>query len=669
MDMMKVAATEKPSLSSPSALASTIKFIQIPKSETFLQPTLEQTRQTHALTVKTHFNVTKFSPSAQFNFLITSYTKNSQPHCALDIYTYLRRMDYEVDNFMVPAVLKALMDVEMGKAMHAYVTRNLEKMSVQLTTAFIHMYAKSGNLASARLLFNGLNQKTVVSWTAMIAGYIHCYKLEEGMKLFARMIEERIKPNEITLLCLVVECSFVGALELGKQLHVYILRNGICLSLALATALVDMYGKCGEIRNARAVFDSVKDKDVMIWSAMIAAHAQTHCIDQAFDLFVKMMEYGLRPNQVTMTTMLSLCAETGALDMGKWIHTVIDRQAVEMDTILKTALLEMYAKCGDIDGAWKLFREVKDRDIGVWNTMMAGLGMHGCGKEALELFSEMEREGARPNDITFIGLLNACSHAGLVEEGKLIFEKMVHAFALVPKIEHYGCMVDLLGRAGLLDEAYGIIKSLPIRANSIIWSALLAACKLHHNIVLGEMAARQLVYLEPQNCGYNVSISNIYAVANRWNDVAEVRKAMKNKGMRKEPGLSCIEVNGYVYEFIMGDKAHPEIEKINDMVSEMGNKLKEAGYMADTSAVLRNIDEEEKETALNYHSEKLAIAFGLISTAPGTPIQIVKNLRVCKDCHTATKLLSKIYQRVIIVRDRKRFHHFRDGNCSCGDYW
>ncbi|MBA0618855.1 hypothetical protein Godav_028138 [Gossypium davidsonii] len=773
MDMMKVAATEKPSLSSPSALASTIKFIQIPKSETFLQPTLEQTRQTHARMVKTHFNETKFSPSAQFNFLITSYTKNSQPHSALDIYTYLRRMDYEVDNFMVPAVLKAcsfvsntqlgkeihgfavkngltedvfvsnaliqmysecdsvvsarllfdnmyerdavswstmircyvrsklymeafemirkmqilqirpsevamismitlfadLMDVEMGKAMHAYVTRNLEKMSFQLTTAFIHMYAKSGNLASARLLFNGLNQKTVVSWTAMIAGYIHCNKLEEGMKLFARMIEERIKPNEITLLCLVVECGFVGALELGKQLHVYILRNGICLSLALATALVDMYGKCGEIRNARAVFDSVKDKDVMIWSAMIAAYAQTHCIDQAFDLFVKMRENGVRPNQVTMTTMLSLCAETGALDMGKWVHTVIDRQAVEMDTILKTALLEMYAKCGDIDGAWKLFREVKDRDIGMWNTMMAGLGMHGCGKEALELFSEMEREGVRPNDITFIGLLNACSHAGLVEEGKLIFEKMVHAFALVPKIEHHGCMVDLLGRAGLLDEAYGIIKSLPIRANPIIWSALLAACKLHHNTVLGEMAARQLVYLEPQNCGYNVSISNIYAVANRWNDVAEVRKAMKNKGMRKEPGLSCIEVNGYVHEFIMGDKAHPEIEKINDMVSEMGNKLKEAGYMADTSAVLRNIDEEEKETALNYHSEKLAIAFGLISTAPGTPIQIVKNLRVCKDCHTATKLLSKIYQRVIIVRDRKRFHHFRDGTCSCGDYW
>ncbi|KAE8662581.1 hypothetical protein F3Y22_tig00113279pilonHSYRG00010 [Hibiscus syriacus] len=456
------------------------------------------------------------------------------------------------------------------------------------------------------------------------------------MNLFARMIEERIKPNGITLLSLVVECGFLGALELGKQLHVYIVRSDIYMSLALATALVDMYGNCEDIENAKAVFDSVENKDVTIWSAMIAAYAKAHCTDQAFDLFVKMRDNGVTPNQVTMTTMLSLCAEVGAHDMGKWVHTVVQRQGVEMDTILKTALLEMYAKCGDIDGAWKLFSEAKDRDIGMWNAMMAGFGMHGCG---------------------------------LVEEGKLMFDKMVHEFALVPKIEHYGCMVDLLGRAGRLDEAYDIIKNMPIRENAIIWSAFLAACKLHRNAVLGEIAARQLVHLEPQNCGYNVSISNIYAMANRWNDVAGVRKAMKSKGMRKEPGLSCIEVNGYVHEFIMGDRTHPEIEKINVMVSDMGNKLKEAGYRADTSAVLKNIDEEEKETALNYHSEKLAMAFGLISTAPGTPIRIVKNLRVCNDCHTATKLLSKIYQRVIIVRDRKRFHHFRDGTCSCGDYW
>ncbi|KAE8720991.1 serine/threonine-protein phosphatase 7 long form-like protein [Hibiscus syriacus] len=697
MDMMKVAVIQKPPLSSPSVLPSTL-----------LQPTLEQTRQIHALMVKTHFNDANLSLSAQFNFLITSYTKNTQPHTALDIYAYLRRLDYEVDNFMVPAVLKACSFVSMtqlGKEIHGFSVKSGLTEDVFVSNALIQMYSECDSVVSARLLFDNMRERDDVSWSTMIRCYVrsklhrealktirkiqtlqirpsevamismvtlfadlvdnemgkamHAYatrNLEKmgvrlatafihirGNEVFDRMIEERIKPNGITLLSLVVECGFLGALELGKRLHVYIVRSDIYMSLALATALVDI--------------------------AMIAAYAKAHCTDQAFDLFVKMRDNGVTPNQVTMTTMLSLCAEVGAHDMGKWVHTVIQRQGVEMDTILKTALLEMYAKCGDIDGAWKLFSEVKDRDIGMWNAMMAGFGMHGCGKEALELLSKMERVGSRPNDITFIGLLHACSHAGLVEEGKLMFDKMVHEFALVPKIEHYGCMVDLLGRAGHLDEAYEIIKNMPIRANAIIWSALLAACKLHRNAVLGEIAARQLVHLEPQNCGYNVSISNIYAMENRWNDVAGVRKAMKSKGMRKEPGLSCIEVNGYVHEFIMGDRTHPEIKKINVMVSDMGNKLKEEGYRADTSAVLKNIDEEEKEIALNYHSEKLAMAFGLISTAPGTPIRIVKNLRVCNDCHTATKLLSKIYQRVIIVRDRKRLHHFRDGTCSCGDYW
>ncbi|KAE8720972.1 hypothetical protein F3Y22_tig00017792pilonHSYRG00029 [Hibiscus syriacus] len=280
------------------------------------------------------------------------------------------------------------------------------------------------------------------------------------MNHFARMIEEMIKPNEITLLSLVIECGFVGARELGKQLHVYIVRSEICMSLPLATALVDMYGKCGDINNAKAVFDSVENKDVMIWSDMIVANAQARCTDQAFYLFVKMTDNAVAPNQVTMATMLSLCAEFGAHEMGKWIHTAIQRQGVEMDTILKTTLLEMYTKCGDIDRAWKLFREARDRDIGMWNTMMAGFGMHGCG---------------------------------LVEEGKLMFETIVHEFALVPKIEHYGYMVDLLGRAGHLDEDYEIIKNMPKRENAIKWSALLAACKLRQNVVLGEIAARQLV--------------------------------------------------------------------------------------------------------------------------------------------------------------------------------
>lgn len=301
--------------------------------------------------------------------------------------------------------------------------------------------------------------------------------------------------------------------------------------------------------------------------------------------------------------------------------------------------------------------------------MITGFAIHGFGAEALKLFALMESLHVEPNDITFIGLLHACSHAGMVEEGKRVFENMVNEYSLVPKIEHYGCMVDLLGRAALLHEAYEMIQNMPMKPNAIVWGALLAACKVHKNPSLGEIAARELLEMDPENCGYNVLISNMYAMENRWTDVSGIRTSMKNRGMKKEPGFSCIEVNGSVHEFIMGDNTHPQFEEINDMLGQMMKKLRKVGYKPDTSVVLLNVVEEEKEKSLKYHSEKVAMAFGLINTAPGTPIRVVKNLRVCDDCHNATKLLSKIYRRQIIVRDRNRFHHFIEGSCSCGDYW
>ncbi|XP_021888680.1 pentatricopeptide repeat-containing protein At1g08070, chloroplastic-like [Carica papaya] len=607
-----------------------------------------------------------------WSVMVGGYSRNGLLDEALGIVREMQFMEVRPSEAAMISLVNLFADYgdkQMDKAMHGFAVRNVEKMGVPLTTTLIDMYTKCGDLASAVKLFGGLSKKGLVSWTVLIAGHIRCKELEKAIKLFRRMLEEGIHPNEITILSLIKECTSVGASELGSWLHAYVLRNGYCISLALTTALVDLYGKCGDTVYARKLFDRSKNKDVMIWSVMISAYAQVHSINQAISLFTKMRDSGIRPNQVTMVSLLSVCAEAGALDMGKWIHAYIDRQCVEVDLVLKTALVDMYAKCGDIDGAYRLFEEAADKDLCLWNAMFAGLGMHGCGKEALKLFVEMEKLGVRPNDITFIGLLHACSHAGLVAEGKILFERMFHRFNLVPKVEHYGCMVDLLGRARLLDEAHEVIKSMPIRPNSIVWSALLAACKVHRNSTLAEIAARKLLDMEPQHCGYNTLVSNVFAAANRWDDVAELRKVMKKFGMKKEPGLSLIEVNGSVHEFAMGDRRHSQIAKIDGMLEEMRKKLEESGYVPDTSVVLQNIDEEEKEFALNYHSEKIAMAFGLISTAPGHPIKVVKNLRVCNDCHTATKLLSKIYKRVIVVRDRKRFHHFRDGFCSCGDYW
>ena len=607
--------------------------------------------------------------------MIRCLSRNKEYDMALELIREMNLMQVRPSEAAMVSMANLFADtanMRMAKAIHAYVVRNSsnEQMGVPITTALMDMYAKCGNLGSARQLFNGLTQKTVVSWTAMIAGYIRSNRLREGTELFLRMREENVFPNEITMLSLIIECGFTRALQLGKQLHAYVLRNGFSVSLALATAIVDMYGKCSDIRNARALFDSTtQNRDVIIWTAMLSAYAQAHCIDQAFDLFVQMRNCGVKPTKVTIVSLLSLCAEAGALDLGKWVNSYIDKERVEVDFILNTALVDMYAKCGDIDAASRLFMEARNRDICMWNAIITGFGMHGYGEEALDIFSEMERQGVKPNGITFIGLLHACSHAGLVTEGRKLFEKMVHTFDLVPQIEHYGCMVDLLGRAGLLDEAHEMIKSMPITPNAIVWGALVAACRLHKNPELGELAATQLLAMEPENCGYNVLISNIYAAANRWSDAAGVRKTMKAIGMKKEPGHSLIEVNGTVHEFLTGDQSHPQIKSISKMLNEMRRKLNDAGYVPQTSAVLRNIDEEEKETALTFHSEKLAMAFGLISTAPSTPIRIVKNLRVCDDCHAATKLLSRIYGRVIIVRDRKRFHHFKEGYCSCGDYW
>jgi len=577
----------------------------------------------------------------------------------------------EVAMISMANLLADIANVKLAKAMHAYVIRNssVVHFSTYLTTSLIDLYAKSGNSALARQLFDGLIDKGVVSYTAMVAGYIRCNALEEGVRLFRQMLARGIWPNEVTLLCLITECGVLGALDLGKQLHAYVLRNGFAMTLALETSLLDMYGKCFEISSARAVFDHMERRDVMTWTALISAYAKRNCIDEAINLLVLMRNNNIKPNQVTMVSLVSLCGEVSALDLGKWVHAYIDKQGVELDVVLSTALIDMYAKCGDISSAYKLFCEEKRRDVCLWNAMIVGFATHGFGEEALKLFTDMDILQIKPNDVTFIGLLHACSHAGMVMEGKRVFENMISKYGLVPKIEHYGCMVDLLGRAALLHEAYELIQNIPMKPNTIVWGALLAACKVHRNFSLGEIAARELFEMDPENCGYNVLQSNMYAAEKRWTDVVDVRTSMKNKGMKKEPGFSYIEVNGSVHQFIMGDDSHPQFQEIDEMLGEMARKLREAGYKPDTSAVLLNVDEEEKEKSLKYHSEKIAIAFGLISTAPGAPVRVVKNLRVCDDCHNAMKLLSKIYGRQIIARDRSRFHHFIDGSCSCGDYW
>lgn len=439
--------------------------------------------------------------------------------------------------------------------------------------------------------------------------------------------------------------------------------------VVLWNVMIDGYVRIGELEVARKLFDEMPQRSVVSWNVMIAGYAQSGHFKEAVEVFREMQMAEAPPNYVTLVSVLPAVSRLGALELGKWVHLYAVRNNIGVDDVLGSALIDMYAKCGSIEKALQVFEGLPKRNVVTWSTIIAGLAMHGRAKDAHDHFEDMERAGVMPSDVTYIGLLSACSHAGLVNEGRWFFDHMVRVSSLEPRIEHYGCMVDLLGRAGLLEESEELILNMPIKPDDVIWKALLGACKMHGNVEMGKRVAEHLMELAPHDSGSYVALSNIYASSGNWEAVAKVRLMMKEMDVRKDPGCSWIELDGVIHEFLVEDDSHPKSEKIHSMLQEMSRNLILVGYRPNTTQVLTNMDEEDKESSLKYHSEKIAIAFGLISTQPQTPLRITKNLRICEDCHSSIKLISKIYKRKIIVRDRKRFHHFANGSCSCMDYW
>ncbi|KAB2602075.1 pentatricopeptide repeat-containing protein [Pyrus ussuriensis x Pyrus communis] len=402
---------------------------------------------------------------------------------------------------------------------------------------------------------------------------------------------------------------------------------------------------------------------------MISGYAQHGLFKEAVEMFRDMQIGNVRPNYVTLVSVLPAISRLGALELGKWIHLYAGKNGIGIDDVLSSALVDMYGKCGSIEDALRVFKQLSKRNVITWNVIISGLAMHSRVDDALDYFSKMERAGVVPSDVTYIGILSACSHAGLVEKGRAFFIHMINVIGLEPRVEHYGCMVDLLGRAGLLEEAEELILNMPIQPDDVTWKALLGACKMQGNIEMGKRVAEILMDLAPHDSGSYIALSNMYASLGNWEVVANVRLRMKDMDIRKDPGGSSIELDGAIHEFVVEDESHPRAGEIHSMLEEISKKLSLEVHRPNTTQVLLNMDEEEKQSALHYHSEKIATAFGLLSTAPRTSLRIFKNLRICEDCHSSIKLISKIYKRKIVVRDRKRFHHFENGLCSCKDYW
>ncbi|KAK8943833.1 Pentatricopeptide repeat-containing protein [Platanthera guangdongensis] len=492
------------------------------------------------------------------------------------------------------------------------------------------MYVSCGDASNARNLCDEMPERGIVTWNTMFAGYFKVGDWKQVVSLFRNMLELDAKFDEVTLITVLTACGRLNILDLGRWIVGHIDENRMHRNQNLVTSLVDMYAKCGQVDKARNLFDEMESQDIVAWSAMISGYSQWNRCREALKLFHDMQRAGVDPNEVTMVSVLSSCAVLGATETGKWVHSYIGRKHLPVTVNLGTALIEFYAKCGLIVNSLQTFDMMPTRNAWSWTVIIQGLASNCRGDEAL-------------------------SHGGLVDEGRLLFHAMSHVYSIEPRIEHYGIMVDILGRFGWIHEAFDFVREMPIQPNAIIWRTLLASCKIHKNVEIGEQCLRQLVKLERHSGDY-ILLSNIYSSVGRCDDAVRLRNHMKEEGIKKTPGCSSIEVGGAMHKFFAEDSAHPLLLEIYVKVDEMMMRIKEAGYVPDVAEARIDAEEDEKEMSVAHHSEKLAIAFGLLGSIPGAAIRVSKNLRVCRDCHQATKLISKVYGREIVVRDRSRFH-------------
>ncbi|GLT29500.1 hypothetical protein SLA2020_043630 [Shorea laevis] len=607
-----------------------------------------------------------------WNAAIASCVLHENYDLALELFGQMKRLGIHPNTFTLSSTFKACATLglkEFSRQLHP----SLIKMNVEpdsfVVVGLIDMYSKCNLMDDAKLVFKLMPNKDLISWNAVISGHSQNEEDREAVLLFSLMYKEGVGFNQTTLSTVLKSVASLQENNVCKQVHVIILKSGFERDSYSVNSLIDAYGKCGIVEEAARVFKECPVMDLVAFTSMITAYSQYGQGEEALKLYLEMQERGIKPDSFVCSSLLNTCANLSAYEQGKQVHVHILKCGFMSDVFAGNSLVNMYAKCGSIDDADVAFSEIHERSIVSWSAMIGGLAQHGHGRKALQLFDQMLEGSISPNHITLVSVLCACNHAGLVSEAKKYFESMRMSFGIEPLQEHYACMIDILGRAGRLNEAMELVNKMPFEANGSVWGALLGAARIHKNVEIGQQAAERLLDLEPEKSGTHILLANTYASVGMWENVAKVRRLMRDSKVKKEPGMSWIEVKDKVYTFIVGDRSHARTKEIYAKLDELGDLLNKAGYVPMVEIDLHDVERSEKEKLLYHHSEKLAVAFGLIAIPPGAPIRVKKNLRVCVDCHTAFKFICKIVFREIIVRDINRFHHFKDGSCSCGDYW
>ncbi|GAV78346.1 LOW QUALITY PROTEIN: PPR domain-containing protein/PPR_2 domain-containing protein/DYW_deaminase domain-containing protein, partial [Cephalotus follicularis] len=544
-----------------------------------------------------------------------------------------------------------------------------------------------------------------VSWTSLMCGFLQSGNANGSLSLFCQMGLAGVKPNEFTFSTNIKACGVTSVSENGMQIHGLCVKTGFDLVTVVGNSIIDMYGKCGRINEAARmfylmpdrnliswnamiggyitagyaenalllfIFDQIETENVISWSALILGYAQAGNLEEALDLFRQLRDRGIQVDGFVLSSMMGVFADFALVEQGKQMHAYNIKVPAGLEISVCNSILDMYLKGGLMDDAEKHFNEMPVRNLISWTVMITGYGKHGLGREAIRLFKKMQSQNIEPDDVTYLAILSACSHSGLIEESQEFYSSLCQNKQIKLRVEHCACMVDLLGRAGRIKEAKNLIDSLPLKTNAGIWQTLLSACRVHGDLELGREVGEILLRMDGNNPVNYIMLSNIYADAGYWKECQRIRELVKAKGLKKEAGRSWVEIDGVLQFFYGGDDTHQQMEKIHKLLKEMEKRMKEdSGYVYGVKFALHDVEEESKEK-LEGHSEKLAIGLALVHgglNEEGRVIRIFKNLRVCGDCHEFIKGLSKILKMVFLVRDANRFHRFKDGLCSCGDYW
>ncbi|XP_039124574.1 putative pentatricopeptide repeat-containing protein At5g52630 isoform X4 [Dioscorea cayenensis subsp. rotundata] len=616
--------------------------------------------------------------------LITGYVHNGQPENGMVVFVQLLESGVYPTYYTLGAVLSACSasySIEFGEQVHGYIIKFGLESATSMGNSLCSLYSKCGSLELSVKAFGRIPDKNVISWTTVITACGDNGDADLGLRLFVDMISEDTVPNEFTLTSAMSLCCSAHAFDLGKQVHSLCVKYGCDSSLPVRNSIMYLYLKRGELDEARRLFDSMETVSLITWNAMIAGHAELMDMAkndatahksgiEALKMFRRLHRSGLKPDLFSFSSVLRVCSGLVALEQGEQVHGQAIKSGFLADVVVSSALVNMYNKCGSIDKASKAFVEMNTRTLISWTSMISAYSQHGRAKEAIQLFEQMRLAGVRPNHVTFVGVLSACAHAGMVSEAQHYFNVMRNEYGIKPVMDHYACMVDMYVRLGCLESAFDFVKCMAFEPNEIIWSILIAGCRSHGNMELAFYASERLLELIPKATETYVLLLNMYVAAERWQDVSRVRKLMKDEKIGVVRDRSWVNIKDRVYFFRANDRSHFQSDRMYELLEDLLERAKRLGYVPYKNADVSDDEKEEKAASGStlHHSERLAIAFGLLNMPKGAPVRVVKNITMCRDCHSSAKFFSILTGREIIVRDSKRLHNFKDGRCSCGDF-